>query len=162
MPGIQAEERMTTRTQDALTVLLKPVVEGMGYEFVGLEYFPQGHRSLLRVYVDLLPGITLEDCERVSHQLSGVLDVENPINGTYSLEVSSPGADRLLFTPEHYARFAGRQVNVKLAVPQNGRRNFKGKLVGMKGEEVILTEDGSQEFRLPLEQIEKARLVPEF
>lgn len=153
---------MTTRTQDALTALLQPVVEGMGYEFVGLEYFPQGHRSMLRVYVDLLPGITLEDCERVSHQLSGVLDVENPINASYSLEISSPGADRLLFTPEHYVRFAGRLVSVKLAVPQNGRRNFKGRLIGINGDDVVVTEDDSQEFRLPLAQIEKARLVPEF
>lgn len=153
---------MTIRTQDALTALLQPVVEGMGYEFVGLEYFQQGRRSVLRVYVDLTPGITLDDCERVSHQLSGVLDVESPIKGSYALEISSPGSDRLLFTREHYQRFAGRQVTVRLAVPVDGRRNFKGRLDGVDGDEVIVTDETEQVFRLPFEQIEKARLVPEF
>ena len=116
---------------------------------------------MLRVYIDHEDGITLDDCTSVSHQLSGVLDVEDPIRGHYDLEVSSPGLDRPLFTVEHYERFRGRKVRVKLAAKLDGRRNHEGLLAGVRDAELILDVDG--EIRnLPLDMIESARLVPEY
>ncbi len=132
----------------------------LGYELVGIEYFPTGHHYILRVYIDQEAGITLDDCETVSHQVSALLDVEDPIRGQYTLEVSSPGLDRPLFTPEHFSRFSGRRVKLRLASPLNGRRNFKGRLQGLDDGNVLLEVDGAQ-LSLPLEDIEKARLVPE-
>ncbi len=140
--------------------LLQPVVEMLGYEPVGIEYFPSGHQHILRVYIDKEEGITLEDCEQVSHQVSALLDVEDPIRGRYTLEVSSPGLDRPLFTPEHFARFRGRRVKVRLMAARNGRRNYKGLLQGMDDGKVRLEVDG-EELRLPLKDIERARLVPD-
>jgi len=151
---------MTTRTADALTVLLRPVIEAMGYEFVGLEHFPQGRRSMVRIYIDTAQGVTVDDCARVSHQVSGILDVENPINGAYVLEVSSPGDDRLLFTADHFRRFAGRNVTVNLDGLHNGRRKVVGTLVGMEGDDLQVVENGL-ELRVPMVTIEKVRLIPE-
>lgn len=144
--------------------LLDPVVTAMGYELVGVEYRPQGSgggEGLLRVYIDQENGIDVEDCQQVSHQLSGLLDVEDPISGQYTLEVSSPGMDRPLFVAEHYQRFAGHNVRIQLGVPLDGRRKFTGLLRGMQGDEVVLDVDGTA-WSIPLDQIEKARLVPEF
>lgn len=151
---------MKTRTADALTVLLQPVIEAMGYEFVGLEHFPQGRRSTVRIYIDTAQGVTVDDCARVSHQVSGILDVEDPINGGYVLEVSSPGDDRLLFTPDQFRRFAGRNVTVKLDGIHNGRRKVMGTLVGLDGDDLLVVENGL-ESRVPMVTIEKVRLVPE-
>lgn len=146
--------------EQSVEEIVRPVVEGMGYEFVGLEYFPQGRRSMLRLYIDAADGVTIDDCEQVSYQVSGVLDVEDPIKSAYVLEVSSPGDDRPLFRPEQYVRFTGRRVTVRLAAPQEGRRKYTGVLQGVSGENVLLDEDGVQ-VSVPFGQIEKARLVPE-
>lgn len=140
--------------------LIRPVVEALGYELVGIEYAAGSRSGLLRVYIDGAEGIGVEDCRRVSHQVSGVLDVEDPIPGHYNLEVSSPGLDRPLFEPEHFDRFAGQTVRVRLRSPREGRRNFKGLLQGITGDQVVLAEDG-EEVRLPFAEIERARLVPE-
>lgn len=145
--------------------LLQPIaaaVRGLGYELVGVEHLPQGRHSLLRIYIDTDAGVTVDDCERVSRQVSGVLDVEDPIRGHYTLEVSSPGLDRPLFTAEHFARFAGRQVKLRLALPLAGRRNFTGVLQGMKDDDVVVVIDGGEELRVALDGIDHARLVPEF
>jgi len=139
---------------------IEAAVRGLGYELVGIEYLPQGRRSLLRVYIDTPEGISVDDCERVSHQVSGVLEVEEPINGHYILEVSSPGLDRPLFTADHFGRFAGNQVKLRLSLPLAGRRNFTGLLQGMRDNDVLLVQDG-EELRIPLDNIEQARLVPE-
>lgn len=144
-----------------LKKLLATVVEAMGYELVGVEYHPHRSNGLLRIYIDSANGITVDDCQRVSEQVSGVLDVEDPIPGHYTLEVSSPGMDRPLFEAEHFARFAGHKVRVHLTAPLNGRRNFTGRLQGLRDDDVLLEADG-QELPLPLARIEKARLVPEF
>ncbi len=134
----------------------------MGYELVGVEHRPQGGGSeLLRVYIDKPAGIGLEDCTAVSHQLSGVLDVEDPIAGEYALEVSSPGLDRPLFDLAHFEHFAGSQAKVKLNRALDGRRNFRGQLVGVEGDDVLMLVDG-ETYRLPFGQIDSARLVPEF
>lgn len=144
-----------------LNELIGPAVEGLGYEFVGAEYFPRRRQSLLRVYIDTDAGISVDDCARVSDYLSGLLDVEDPIGGPYSLEVSSPGVDRPLFSERHFVRFRGERVRVKMDTPVAGRRNFKGTLDGCRDGAVILFEDG-EEHALPLEDIGTARLVPDF
>lgn len=144
-----------------LQAIIEPSVSALGYELVGIEYLPQGRYSLLRVYIDSEAGITVDDCEKVSRQLSGVLDVEDPIKGQYSLEISSPGLDRPLFTPEHFVRFAGQQVQVRLQQPLNGQRKFKGLLRGMDGEEVLIEIDGG-ELRVLPEEIDKANLIPQW
>ncbi len=134
----------------------------MGYELVGVEFFPRSARSsLLRVYIDHERGITLDDCTAVSHQLSGCLDVEDPLPGHYDLEVSSPGLDRLLFTVEQIQRFRGHKARVKLATKLAGRRNFEGVLGEVRAERLEL--DIAGEVReLPLDLIDTVRLIPEF
>lgn len=146
---------------DRLTELVQDTVEPMGYELVGVEYRPRGGQgSLLRVYIDKPEGISVEDCAEVSHQLAGVLDVENPIAENYDLEVSSPGLDRPLFKAEHFDRFAGSRVKLKLRVKIDGRWRFEGLLKGIRGDRVMLDMEG-EEFALPLEQVESAHLVAE-
>lgn len=135
-------------------------VRGLGYELVGVEYLPQGRRSLLRVYIDTPAGVTVDDCERVSHQVSGALDVDDPIHGHYVLEVSSPGLDRPLFTAEHFRRFAGKRIRLRVSPPLGGRRNFSGVLRGLRNDAVVLSQDEG-EMEIPLRQVEQARLVPE-
>ncbi|MGA7799547.1 MAG: ribosome maturation factor RimP [Gammaproteobacteria bacterium] len=141
-----------------LMALIEPAVTALGCELVGVEYVSGS--SLLRVYIDRPEGVTLDDCEAVSYQISGLLDVEDPVPGHYSLEVSSPGLDRPLFKAGDFERFAGQQVRIRLGVPIDGRRNFKGLLRGLRQDDVVIEEDG-QEVRLPLERIEQARLVPD-
>ncbi len=109
-----------------LNDLLQPLVEQLGYEFVGLEYLNNPKQSVLRIYIDGEDGVGLEDCETVSREVAALLDVEDPIKGHYNLEVSSPGLDRPLFTPEQYARFAGEEAQLSLFAPMDGRRKFKG------------------------------------
>ena len=115
---------------------------------------------MLRVYFDAEQGINLDDCSAVSHQLSGVLDVEDPIPGHYDLEVSSPGLDRPLFGVEHYERFRGRRAKVRLGVKLECRRTFEGLLAGVEGDRLRLEVEGAVR-ELPLATIESARLVPE-
>ena len=144
---------------DRLTRLVEPVVVGMGYELVGVEF--DAHQRTLRVYMDSETGVQVGDCSAVSHQLSGVLDVEDPIPGNYHLEVSSPGLDRPLFTPGHFDRFKGSLVRIQLLRPLDGRRRFKARLLGLEGDQVKLL-DGETQFDVPFESIDRARLVPEF
>jgi ribosome maturation factor RimP len=150
------------KAPQAIFELVRGVVEPMGYELVGVELRP-GERGgeVLRVFIDQEGGILLDDCSAVSHQLSGVLDVEDPIKGEYSLEVSSPGLARPLFELAHFARFAGSKAKVKLASPLDGRRNFTGVLSGVEGEDVLLQVD-NELVRLDYSQIDSAKLVPEF
>ena len=144
---------------ERLTRLVEPVVEGLGYELVGLEF--DSRVRILRVYIDQPGGVTLDDCTRVSHQLSGMMDVEDPIPGEYQLEISSPGMDRPLFTVEHFQRFSGSLIRLQLLRAIEGRRRFKGRLGAVEGDSILLQEDGV-DYRIPLESIEKARVVPEF
>lgn len=160
-----------------LEAMIRPVVEGLGYECWGVEYLSQGKHSILRVYIESLAanakdesseesneresGIELADCEKVSRQLSGVLDVEDPISGDYTLEVSSPGMDRPLYELAHYERFKGHHAALKLRMPFEGRRKFNGILNGVEGNDVVLLVE-DEEFLLPVEGIEKANIVPQF
>lgn len=151
------------RSDNRLTSLAREAVEPMGYELVGVDFFHRGGRrsALLRVYIDQPEGVTLDDCAAVSHQLSGVLDVENPITGEYDLEVSSPGLDRPLFTAAHFARFQGHQARIKLMAKREGQRHFKGILRGVD-DDTLRLEVGGAMIEIPLLAIESARLVPEF
>ena len=145
-----------------LTEMVRNVVEPMGYELVGCELVPQGKSgSIFRVYIDHEQGITLDDCSTVSHQLSGVLDVEDPIRGNYNLEISSPGLDRPLFEAEHFDRFAGNRVAVKMQLAVLGRKNFKGLLLSREGDDIQVEVDG-EVYDLPINQIDQARLIPDF
>ena len=144
-----------------LTALVRGAVDALGYELVGVEYLARpkaGH--LLRIYIDSEQGIGLSDCEKVSHQVSGVLEVEDPISGDYGLEVSSPGLDRPLFEIEHFERFVGQVARVKLNAALNGRSNYKGVIHAVDGSDVVLQVDG-EPVRLPFAQMASARLVPE-
>lgn len=144
-----------------LNSLLQPLVEDLGYEFVGLEYHNHPKNSVLRVYIDATDGIGLEDCEKVSREVAALLDVEDPISGHYNLEISSPGLDRPLFTLAHFGQFAGAEVQLTLFAPVEGRRKFKGRILGAEGGEVRLDQDGA-EVALVFDNIAKARLVPDY
>ena len=142
--------------------MLEPGIRSLGYELVGVEFQSGGKGGgLLRVYIDSEDGISADDCQRVSYQISGVLDVEDPIPGHYTLEVSSPGLDRLLFRRADFDRFAGQLVKLRLTYPVEGQRRFKGRLIGMRGEQVVIEADDT-EISLPFAQVEQARLVPEY
>lgn len=144
-----------------LVELLQPLVEDLGYEFVGLEYMNNPKQSVLRIYIDAEEGVGLEDCERVSRETAALLDVEDPIKGHYNLELSSPGLDRPLFTPQQYASFAGEEAQVSLFAPQDGRRKFKGVILSADETAVRMTVDGN-EVELVFSNIAKGRLVPDF
>ncbi|HDY7422504.1 TPA: ribosome maturation factor RimP [Vibrio vulnificus] len=150
-----------TGLERQLTEMLESAVVVSGYELVGLEFIRAGEHSTLRIYIDHENGITVEDCAEVSHQVSAVLDVEDPISVAYSLEVSSPGLDRPLFKPAHYEQFIGQEVNVVLKMAVANRRKWKGEIHSVDGEAITLTVDGQQE-EFALSNISKANLIPKF
>ena len=140
-----------------LTVLFQPVVESMGYELVGVEF--NAGSGVLRVYIDHKHGVTVDDCARISHQISGILDVEDPIQQIYDLEVSSPGLDRPLFKLDDFQRFNGQMAKIKMSVGINGRRNFKGVLQGVTDARLIEIAIDGEIYQLPLGDIVKANLI---
>lgn len=141
--------------------LITPLVEALGYELWGCELKGLGKHTLLRVYIDSEHGVTLDDCAKVSTQISGILDVEELITEKYDLEVSSPGMDRQLFKVEHYARFIGNKVRIKLFAPHHGRRNYVGEIKAVTASEVSIVIDEVVVI-FPIANIEKANLVLEF
>ena len=148
------------RQHEALKKLVSPVVKDLGLEWVGLQYFPQGRRSLIRLYVDKPGGLTVEDCARVSRQVNALLGVEGPIVEDYTLEVSSPGLDRLLFTVEQCREQIGKLVTVRLVAPIGGKRNIKGRLIRVEKDQICI-EAGGEELMLSFTNVGEARLVPE-
>ena len=150
-----------TVTRDNLIGLLEPAIEALGYELSDLELnLGHGH-GLIRLFIDGTNGITLDDCEQVSRQVSGILDVEDPIASDYNLEVSSPGADRKLVKPAHFDRFAGNEVKVKLKRLVEGRRRIKGQLLG-RDERMIQVRMDNKDLSIALEDVEVARIVPDW
>ncbi|MDE2234146.1 MAG: ribosome maturation factor RimP [Gammaproteobacteria bacterium] len=143
--------------REKLLALLEPAVEALGYELVELEF----HNGLLRLYIDRPEGVTLDDCQKVSQQVGAVLDVEDPIPGAYTLEVSSPGLDRPLRKLLDFKQHEGQRVRIELLLPIDGRRRFSGMLRGLESDQVLIEVDGAL-CRLPFSQIGKARLMPEF
>lgn len=168
---------MLAPLREKLIGLTEPLLQQLGYELVDLEYVPGRTHALLRVFidraggmdlaprVDLAPGVDrsggvgLDDCERVSRELSALLDVEDPVPTEYTLEVSSPGFDRVLRTPAHFQRFVGERVRVELLAPRDGRRRYTGRLQALNGEGIELMVDGAM-VTVPFTQIGRARLAP--
>jgi ribosome maturation factor RimP len=143
--------------KEGLLALLNGPIEGLGYELVDLDY-SIGGKGVLRVYIDLPGGINITDCGRVSRALSAFLDVEDPIPGSYTLEVSSPGVNRRLRTAEHFRRFMGHEVKVELKVPRDGRRRLRGELTEAAAGEITVDVEGSP-WQVSMDDIEMARLV---
>jgi len=141
--------------------MIEPAVIAMGYELVGCELQEYGHGKLLRVYVDGENGITIDGCAKVSRQVSAILDVEDPLQGAYKLEVSSPGLDRPLFTLKHFEQFVGRNIKFKLRMAQQDRRNFMGLLTAVEGNDISVKVD-NELMKFDFNNIEKTHLVPEF
>lgn len=144
-----------------LVNLIEPIVEGLGYECVGVEYHPHPRNGLLRIYIDKPDGILVDDCSKVSHQISGVLDVEDPIEGNYQLEVSSPGEDRPFFKLQQFEDFIGSVVKVNVFRAINARKNIVGTIIKVENDNVYLAE-GEQVYEVPFQAMSKARLVPEY
>lgn len=137
--------------------MLEPAISALGYTLWGIEYVPQGKHSLLRVYLDKEGGVDIEDCAQASRQISSILDVEDPISGEYTLEVSSPGIDRMLFNLDQFREYLGWHVNLRLTENFEGRRKFTGQLKDIVDDEVILII-GNEEYTIPYELVEKANL----
>ncbi len=152
--------------RDALLRLLEPPIEALGYELVEIEFAPAGRGGVLRIFIDRAgaahgsAAVTVDDCARVSHAVSDVLETVDPIQGNYTLEVSSPGFDRILRKREHFARFTGERIAAELKLPLDGRRRFVGVLKSMTDDSIVVEVDG-QAHSLPLERIQKARLRPQ-
>jgi len=143
---------------EKVTQLIEPTVQALDLELWGVEHASQGKYSVLRIFIEREAGVTIDDCERVSRQASAIFDVEEPIAGEYTLEVSSPGIDRLLFTPQQFQRYRGEEVSVRMRTPVDGRRKFKGTLTDVVDDIIHIQVDGS-DFELPHGDIEKANIV---
>ena len=153
---------MTGKSEE-IVALLSPTVQALGMELLGIEYAASGGSALLRLYIDVADRpVNVEDCEAVSREVSAVLDVEDPIASNYTLEVSSPGIDRPLFTLAHFARFAGEQAKVALRLPQDGRRRVQGTITAAQDGRVTLALEKGEPFVIAMDNIDKARLVPDF
>ena len=154
-----------------ISALLAPTVTSLGLELLGVEYLPSPGGAVLRLYIDLPAdaagdgeaprAVGIEDCEAVSREVSAQLDVEDPISGNYTLEVSSPGVDRPLFNAGQFQRFLGESAKVVLKLPQDGRRRLQGQILKVEGETIVFGLDGG-EFTVAVDNIEKARLVPDW
>lgn len=150
-----------SKTRLDMVALLEPAVEALGYELVDLELNVSGRRGVLRLFIDRSEGIRLEDCEAVSRQVSAVLDVDDPIQRDYDLEVSSPGLDRKLVKPAHFDQFAGKAVQGRFREMQEGRRRFAGTLVGRNGTMVTLRVENA-DLTVSIDDLDVIRLVPEY
>ena len=146
------------RSETAITELIEPTVLAMELQLWGIDLSQRGKYSILRIYIEREEGVTITDCEKVSRQVSAILDMEDPIAGEYTLEVSSPGLDRPLFTSEQFGRFIGSAVKVRLHHPVDGRRKLNGSIENVSGNEIVLSVDG-EGFRLQHTDIEKANVV---
>lgn len=148
---------------ERLEALIAPAVAAAGCALWGIEHSGRPPHSVLRVFIDREAGVTIDDCERVSHQVSAVLDVEDPIAGEYTLEVSSPGLDRILFRREQCVEAIGEDVDVRVQIAVDGRRRFTGKLVAVEGDALmVVCADGEAPVAIEIAAIRQARIVPSF
>jgi ribosome maturation factor RimP len=161
---------MTDKANE-IAMLLAPTVQSLGLELLGVEYMPTTGSALLRLYIDVPADagertVGIEDCEAVSREVSAQMDVADPISSHYTLEVSSPGIERPLFTPAQFGRFIGETAKVTLKLPQDGRRRLQGGIVRVDDNAIAFSLDGStdagKELVVAVENIEKARLVPDW
>lgn len=141
--------------------ICKTAVENLGYDLVDLEFRKEGQRWVLRVFIDHLEGIGLDDCEKVSRVLSSELDENDPISHKYILEVSSPGLDRPLKREKDFERFKGHQVKIKTYTPFEGKKTIKGSLVGLEDSNIVVVSEG-EEKKIPRSQVSIVRLIPEY
>ena len=147
--------------ESRLAEMLTVPVEALGFQLWGLEYVQAGKHSTLRVFIDGENGINIEDCANASRQVSAVLDVEDPIPTEYTLEVSSPGVDRPLFTAEQYAAYVGEDAKVQLTMPVAGSRNLKGSITKVEGQMLSLNVNG-KELVVALDNIRKGNVIAKF
>ncbi|WP_447079264.1 ribosome maturation factor RimP [Shewanella algae] len=147
--------------ESRLTEMLTPAVEGLGYQLWGIEFVKAGKHSTLRLFIDSENGINIEDCANASRQASAILDVEDPITSEYTLEVSSPGLDRPLFTSEQYGMYLGEEAKIQLTMPVAGSRNLKGTITMVDGQMLTLTVDG-KDLIIALDNIRKGNLIAKF
>ena len=161
MPFFCIWRNRLAKFEHKLAEMLRPAVAETGKELLGVEFVSAGNHSVLRLFIDHENGINVDDCAQVSHQVGAILDVEDPISTEYSLEVSSPGLDRPLFEKAHFEAVIGETIEVRLSIPLNGRRKFKGKLETIENDTLIVSLDG-QDYELVLSNVDKAHLVPNF
>jgi ribosome maturation factor RimP len=152
---------MASELRNRLIGLVEPLLGQLGYELVDVELAGGRTQAQLRIFIDRPEGVGIDDCEHVSRELSALLDVRDPMPTAYTLEVSSPGLDRVLRTPEHFARFAGSRVQVELLAPRDGRRRYTGALTAVGPDVIELHVDGTT-VKLGMAEIAKARLAPEW
>jgi ribosome maturation factor RimP len=156
------ERRRIAMTNEELNELLAPLIADLGLELVGIEFRSHAGGAMLRVYIDEPErGVTIDDCERASREISALLDVNDPISSRYTLEVSSPGLERPLFTLEHFTRFLGEQVKVGVNLPLDGRRRFQGRIASVDGDRITIDQDGTP-VEIAHANIAKANLVPDY
>lgn len=147
---------------DAVRALVEPIVTDLGLELVEVFYGSEQGRWILRLTIDGPNGIGHDECQRVSDAVDAPLDAADPIPGSYYLEVSSPGLDRPLVKPADYVRFAGQKARLRTREPVDGRRNWQGVIAGFEADHVRLILDGQEEVDLPFDQIDRARIIPDF
>ncbi len=146
-----------------LTEILKPTIEAMGFILWGIEYHHNSKNAILRLYIDHPDGIAIDDCELVSNQVAGLLDVHDPIKVAYTLEVSSPGLDRLFFYPEQFLDYQNQAIAFDLRSSINNRRRFQAKVIALEeGNLTVTTIDDEEQLIIPISNINRARLVIDF
>ncbi|MBT4839076.1 MAG: ribosome maturation factor RimP [Methylococcales bacterium] len=148
------------KIEDKITEILQPVVCSLGYELVGIEFI-SAKSSILRIFIDSEKGINVDDCQKVSNQVSATLDVEDPIPYEYILEVSSPGINRPIFSLNDYSKFIDQQVRIKLYDKKNGKKNFKGIIKEVLEDNVLVDCEGITET-FNLQDIKKANLIIDY
>lgn len=148
-------------TQAELRRLIESGVKALGFELVDVELSGGSRHATLRIYIDSPAGVNVDNCAKVSRQLSALLEVEDPLPGSYTLEVSSPGLDRPLVTPADFTRYVGETIKVRMRQPLMGRKNFTGRLVEVAAEHAVVEVDKEQ-FDLAFDAMDRARLVPKF
>ena len=153
---------MAGLNREAINEIIERVTAREGLELVHWETVGPRNHFVLRIFIDKPGGVTINDCERVSHQVGTLFDVEDLIPNQYTLEVSSPGIERGLYKRADYERFAGSRVRLRMVEPINGQRNFKGTLLGISEDIVSLEADAAGRIDIPFEQIAKANIEYEF
>ena len=141
-----------------LEALFAPIVEGLGYSLWGVELRSSQKHAHVKIFIDHDDGITVDDCSEVSHQISGVLDVEDPISVAYTLEVSSPGVERPLMKLEHYKKYIGNIIKVRLSWAVNERKNYLGMLKNVSDDEIVMEVD-QQKVEFPFNAVKRANLI---
>lgn len=154
--------KMANKKTQLIENLVAPIIETLGFELWGIDFFGSMRPALLRIYIDSKNGyISLDDCTKVSREISAILDVEDLITGSYKLEISSPGLERSLFKIEHFQRFIGSHVQIRLYAPENGQKKFSGLIKNIQDNNIVLEIENTAEkiLVIPFEKIEKANLL---